>query len=195
MAEWDDATFFDRVGVMRPRTGAVGVPSVGGMNVSAPQQPRALAPQSPATGPMGRPTGGGPGIEPPAPVAPTPGSMITPQPGGPMGGRGGASTDIQNTSTGAPAEVTMKFHPPSEPEPTPAQEPVENPNGVPITTEDGPQIVLNDAGKASYAGERLRAEDMFGPHPFMDDPHAPKPTFFPGKPAFNPFMNSWSGGA
>lgn len=158
MAEWDDAAFFDRVGVMRPRTGGVGVSNIGGMAAPSARPVRpAVVQQPPTAGPAGRPA------EP--------------------------SAGISNAGPGAPAELTMKFHePPEPPEPPEPASPVPNPMGQPVQTPEGTSMVLSPEGKGAYAGERLRIDELFGPHPFLNDPHAPKPQLTPGKPFFNPFF-------
>ena len=177
---WDDAAFFDRVGVMRPRTGATGVQGVGGMTAPSPMPMRPVVTQQPASAPTGRPASSPPVGQAPAPSSPfTPPSQVSPD----SGVRGPIS------------DVTLKFHPPEQPEPVPVQEPVQNPLGTPVTAPDGSSsMVLSPEGQNAHARESLRSDELFGPHPFSGDPHAPKPVTRPGKPSFNPFFG-WSAGA
>lgn len=189
---WDDAAFFDRVGVMRPRNGPIGVPNMGGLTAPATRPVRpAVVQQPPVAGPAGRPA---------APFAgPQAGPVMPPQAGPvvgrrPTGGVAGGTRPggSQPGPSGAPSEVTQtfKFHPP--PEPLEPAEPTPNPMGVSVQTpEGGTAMVLSPEGKSAFAGERLRAEEMFGPSPFSGDPHAPKPAVRAGKPNFNPFFG-WS---
>jgi len=168
VAEWDDAAFFDNMGVMRPRTGAVGVPNVGGIPQPAATQQRPVVTPSPPSAPVGRPAS--------APVA------ASPAPSQPFG----------DGPAGAPSELTMKFHPPAEPVMPESSAPLEHPLGTPVDVGGAPHMLLNPAGQQARAAAQVRAEALFGPHPFAGDPHAPKPLVVPGKPNFNPFLGAWS---
>jgi hypothetical protein len=139
---------------------------------------RPVVTQAPPSAPTGRP-----------PSSPPAGTTSTaPPPSAPFN----LENPPQDTGAQGPiSDVTLKFHPPAEPTPAPVQEPVQNPLGTPVNTPSGPAMVLSPEGQDAHARESLRAEELFGPHPFAGDPHAPKPTVVPGKPNFNPFFG-WS---
>jgi hypothetical protein len=84
-----------------------------------------------------------------------------------------------------PSEGELELLPPGDYE-TPAGRLTAAPGGA-------RRVVLNPAGQAAYQTHVARRLRAFGARPLANDPNAPAPPIVPGKPAYNPFDDFWSG--